>query len=288
MKTISRLFFNRIPAAKGDELPEQEITLTEIVSIPLAQIMPNPFQPRKTFSAEGLQELCASIREFGVIQPLIVRKTDSGYELIAGERRLRASGLAGRDDVPCVLRDASDKEMAEIALIENLQREDLHYFEEALGYEKLLRQFNLTQEVLAERVGKTQSSIANKLRLLKLPPEMREYIFEEKLTERHSRALLKVDDSERQWQLLKFVAENKLNVRETESLIEAQFQNEPIPEQKVVRRPQMLKIVKDVRIFINTVGELVKQMKKTGLDVRLTQEQDDEFVTITMVVPKRR
>lgn len=288
MKTISRLFFNRIPAAKGDELPEQEITRTEIVSIPLAQIMPNPFQPRKTFSAEGLQELCASIREFGVIQPLIVRKTDSGYELIAGERRLRASGLAGRDDVPCVLRDASDKEMAEIALIENLQREDLHYFEEALGYEKLLRQFNLTQEVLAERVGKTQSSIANKLRLLKLPPEMREYIFEEKLTERHSRALLKVDDSERQWQLLKFVAENKLNVRETESLIEAQFQNEPIPEQKVVRRPQILKIVKDVRIFINTVGELVKQMKKTGLDVRLTQEQDDEFVTITMVVPKRR
>ena len=288
MKTISRLFFNRIPAAKGDELPEQEITRTEIVSIPLAQIMPNPFQPRKTFSAEGLQELCASIREFGVIQPLIVRKTDSGYELIAGERRLRASGLAGRDDVPCVLRDASDKEMAEIALIENLQREDLHYFEEALGYEKLLRQFNLTQEVLAERVGKTQSSIANKLRLLKLPPEMREYIFEEKLTERHARALLKVDDSERQWQLLKFVAENKLNVRETESLIEAQFQNEPIPEQKVVRRPQMLKIVKDVRIFINTVGELVKQMKKTGLDVRLTQEQDDEFVTITMVVPKRR
>ena len=288
MKTISRLFFNRIPAAKGDELPEQEITRTEIVSIPLAQIMPNPFQPRKTFSAEGLQELCASIREFGVIQPLIVRKTDSGYELIAGERRLRASGLAGRDDVPCVLRDASDKEMAEIALIENLQREDLHYFEEALGYEKLLRQFNLTQEVLAERVGKTQSSIANKLRLLKLPPEMREYIFEEKLTERHSRALLKVDDSERQWQLLKFVAENKLNVRETESLIEAQFQNEPIPEQKVVRRPQMLKIVKDVRIFINTVGELVKQMKKTGLDVRLKQEQDDEFVTITMVVPKRR
>lgn len=288
MKTISRLFFNRIPAAKGDELPEQEITRTEIVSIPLAQIMPNPFQPRKTFSAEGLQELCASIREFGVIQPLIVRKTDSGYELIAGERRLRASGLAGRDDVPCVLRDASDKEMAEIALIENLQREDLHYFEEALGYEKLLRQFNLTQEVLAERVGKTQSSIANKLRLLKLPPEMREYIFEAKLTERHARALLKVEDAERQWQLLKFVAENKLNVREAESLIEAQFQNEPVSEQKVVRRPQMLKIVKDVRIFINTVGELVKQMKKTGLDVRLTQEQDDEFVTITMVVPKRR
>ena len=288
MKTISRLFFNRIPAAKSDELPEPETVRTEIVSIPLAQIVPNPFQPRKTFSAEGLQELCASIREFGVIQPLIVRKADSGYELIAGERRLRASGLAGRDDVPCVLRDASDKEMAEIALIENLQREDLHYFEEALGYEKLLLQFNLTQEVLAERVGKNQSTIANKLRLLKLPPEMREYIFEEKLTERHSRALLKVDDSERQWQLLKFVAENKLNVRETESLIEAQFQNEPIPEQKVVRRPQMLKIVKDVRIFINTVGELVKQMKKTGLDVRLTQEQDDEFVTITMVVPKRR
>ena len=288
MKTISRLFFNRIPAAKSDEVPEPETARTEIVSVPLAQIVPNPFQPRKTFSAEGLQELCASIREFGVIQPLIVRKTVSGYELIAGERRLRASGLAGRDDVPCVLRDASDKEMAEIALIENLQREDLHYFEEALGYEKLLLQFNLTQEVLADRVGKNQSTIANKLRLLKLPPEMREYIFEEKLTERHSRALLKVEDRARQWQVLKFIGENKLNVREAESLIEAQLHDEPVPEQKVVRRPQMLKIVKDVRIFINTVGELVKQMKKTGLDVRLTQEQDDEFVTITMVVPKRR
>lgn len=288
MKTISRLFFNRIPAAKADEVLEPEIVRTEIVSIPLTQIVPNPFQPRKSFSAEGLQELCASIREFGVIQPLIVRKADSGYELIAGERRLRASGMAGRDDVPCVLRDASDKEMAEIALIENLQREDLHYFEEALGYEKLLLQFNLTQEVLAERVGKNQSTIANKLRLLKLPPEMREYIFEEKLTERHSRALLKVEDPARQWELLKFVAENKLNVREAESLIEAQLQDAPVPEQKVLRRPQMLKIVKDVRIFINTVGELVKQMKKTGLDVRLTQEQDDEFVTITMVVPKRR
>ena len=288
MKTISRLFFNRIPAVKSEDLPEPEPVRTEIVSIPLAQIVPNPFQPRKTFSAEGLQELCSSIREFGVIQPLIVRKTDSGYELIAGERRLRASGLAGRDEVPCVLRDASDKEMAEIALIENLQREDLHYFEEALGYEKLLLQFNLTQEVLAERVGKNQSTIANKLRLLKLSPDIRDFIFQEKLTERHSRALLNVEDPTRQWELLKFVAENKLNVREAEALIEAQLQNEPVPEQKAVRRPQMLKIVKDVRIFINTVGELVKQMKKTGLDVRLTQEQDDEFVTITMVVPKRR
>ena len=286
MKTISRLFFNRIPSAKNAEFPEPEPLRTEILPIPVGEIQPNPFQPRKTFSEEGLQELAASIREFGVIKPLIVRKTDAGYELIAGERRLRASRQAELAEVPCVLRPANDKEMAEIALIENLQREDLHFFEEALGYEKLLTQFDLTQEELAERVGKNQSTIANKLRLLKLPPPMREYIFREKLTERHSRALLKIEEPERQWSVLQLVVEQKLNVRDTEALIDAQ--TPPPPEQKPVRRPAMLKIVKDVRIFINTVGELVKQMKKTGLDVRLTQEQDEDTVTLTMVVPKRR
>ena len=135
-------------------------------------------------------------------------------------------------------------------------------------------------------MGISQSALANKLRLLKLPPPMREYIFREKLTERHSRALLKIEEPERQWSVLQLVVEQKLNVRDTEALIDAQ--TPPPPEQKPVRRPAMLKIVKDVRIFINTVGELVKQMKKTGLDVRLTQEQDEDTVTLTMVVPKRR
>jgi len=290
MKAISNFFFSRTQPEAVSEVvatAEAEKDAREVVEIPIAQVAANPFQPRKTFTEEGLAELCSSIREFGVIQPLIVRKTTAGIELIAGERRLRASLMAGLKVVPCIVRQVSDKEMAEIALIENLQREDLHYFEEAAGYEKLLTQFDLTQDVLAARVGKDQSTIANKMRLLKLSTEVREYIYREKLTERHSRALLKIDGESAQLAVLSEVVEKKLNVRETEAFIAEQLQGK-VENPPPARRPGMLKIIKDVRIFINTIGELVKQMKKAGLDVRLTQEQDNDFVTITMVVPKRR
>lgn len=259
----------------------------DIIELSLNQIEINPFQPRKTFSEDGLAELTASILEFGIIQPLVIRRTDKGYELIAGERRLRASKLAGLLTVPCVIRDASDKEMAEIALIENLQREDLHFFEESAGYDMLLTQFELTQEELAKRVGKNQSTIANKLRLLKLSTEVREFIFNAHLTERHSRALLKVEDEATQLEILQTVVVNKLNVRDTELLIEQKL-NPPTKSAKGIKRQPMLKVIKDVRIFINTVGELATQMKKVGLDVKLTQVQDEDTVTITMIVPKRR
>jgi ParB family transcriptional regulator, chromosome partitioning protein len=287
MKTINRFFFSRTQPEVAAVAAVEESDSVEVVEVPISKITPNPFQPRKTFTEEGLAELCSSIREFGVIQPLVIRRTHAGIELIAGERRMRASLLAGRETVPCIVRQASDKEMAEIALIENLQREDLHYFEEAAGYENLLTQFGLTQEILASRVGKNQSTIANKLRLLKLSPVVREYIFREKLTERHSRALLKVEGEHAQLTLLQAVVEKKMNVRETEAYIEEQLQTSASAAPQV-RRPAVLRIIKDVRIFINTIGELVKQMKKVGLDVRLTQEQDDDSVTITMVVPKRR
>ncbi len=284
MKSLSELLFSRTPSEEAVSENEKGV---EIVEVSLDQISANPFQPRKTFSEEGLAELTASIREYGIIQPLVLRKADNGYEIIAGERRFRAATRIGLTAVPCLVRQASDKEMAEIALIENLQREDLHYFEEAAGYEKLLTQFGLTQEVLAKSVGKDQSTIANKLRLLKLAPEVRNFIFQTNLTERHSRALLKIDEVSSQMDVLQIVAEHKLNVRDTESLIEERLQSQspdPIPP----KRRMMLKVVKDVRIFINTVGELVKQMKKAGLDVRLTQTQDEDTVTLTMIVPKRR
>ena len=284
MKSLSELLFSRTPS---EEVVSESEKGVEIVEVSLDQISANPFQPRKTFSEEGLAELTASIREYGIIQPLVLRKADDGYEIIAGERRFRAATRIGLTAVPCLVRQASDKEMAEIALIENLQREDLHYFEEAAGYEKLLTQFGLTQEVLAKSVGKDQSTIANKLRLLKLAPEVRNFIFQANLTERHSRALLKIDEVSSQMDVLQIVAEHKLNVRDTESLIEERLQSQspdPIPP----KRRMMLKVVKDVRIFINTVGELVKQMKKAGLDVRLTQTQDEDTVTLTMIVPKRR
>ena len=287
MKTISSFFFNRNQTVAVPEVLEASSGALEVIEILTDNIVPNPFQPRKIFAEEALSDLMESIREFGVIQPLIVRQTEAGFELIAGERRLRASKMAGRESVPCIIRQADDKEMAEIAMIENLQRQDLHYFEEAAGYEKLLIQFGLTQDLLAARVGKDQSTIANKMRLLKLSPNVREFIYREKLTERHSRALLKIDSEQAQFDVLQAVVEQKMNVRETEAFIgEKMQQGSELPPR--ARRQNLLKIVKDVRIFINTIGELVAQMKKTGLDVSLRQEQDDDFVTITMVVPKRR
>ena len=287
MKTISSFFFNRNQTVAVPEVLEASSGALEVIEILTDNIVPNPFQPRKIFAEEALSDLMESIREFGVIQPLIVRQTEAGFELIAGERRLRASKMAGRESVPCIIRQADDKEMAEIAMIENLQRQDLHYFEEAAGYEKLLIQFGLTQDLLAARVGKDQSTIANKMRLLKLSPKVRDFIYREKLTERHSRALLKIDSEQAQVDVLQAVVEQKMNVRETEAFIsEKMQQGSELPPR--ARRQNLLKIVKDVRIFINTIGELVAQMKKTGLDVSLRQEQDDDFVTITMVVPKRR
>ena len=284
---FGKFLFGRTTTDAGNEVSLTEERQVEVIEIETGCIAPNPFQPRKSFSDEGLAELCSSIREFGVIQPLIVRQCESGYELIAGDRRLRASILAERTHVPCIVRVSPDKEMAEIAMIENLQREDLHYFEEAAGYEKLLSQFSLTQEDLAERVGKSQSTIANKLRLLKLSPAVREVILGADLTERHARALLKIEQETEQIHIARTVIENKLTVKETEDLILATGQT-VIPADAPVKRPPILRIVKDVRIFINTVHELVTQMKKTGLAVRVTQEQDDDTVTITMVVPKRR
>jgi ParB family chromosome partitioning protein len=284
---FSKFLFGR-PATDVDnvELLTEEKQV-EVLEIETGCITTNPFQPRKIFSDEGLAELSSSIREFGVIQPLIVRQCETGYELIAGERRLRASILAGRTHVPCIVRVSPDKEMAEIAMIENLQREDLHYFEEAAGYEKLLSQFSLTQDDLAERVGKSQSTIANKLRLLKLSPAVRDVILGADLTERHARALLKIEQESEQIHVARTVIENKLTVKEAEDLIQGLGQA-ATPVDTPVKRPPMLRIVKDVRIFINTVHELVTQMKKTGLAVRVTQEQDEDTVTITMVVPKRR
>jgi ParB family chromosome partitioning protein len=271
----------------SDEVTQAIIERGELVEIDIDVISTNPFQPRKIFSDEGLSELAASIQEFGVIQPLIVRLTDTGYELIAGERRLRAAVLAGRSSVPCVVRKFADKESAELAMIENLQREDLHFFEEAAGYEMLLTQFLLKQEELSERIGKNQSTIANKLRLLKLPLLIRDMVFQNGLSERHARALLKLKHEREQFDVIRIVVDNNLTVKETEALID-KLLNDKDAEQANCKRKPMLRIVKDVRIFINTMNELVTQMKKTGLSVQMKQEQNDDSITITMVVPKRR
>ena len=259
----------------------------DVFEISVGSIIPNPFQPRKTFNEEGLQDLAASIREHGILQPLLVRRISDGFELIAGERRLRASRIAGLDSVPVIVRELSDKEMAELAMIENLQREDLHFLEEAEGFQVLLGSFGLTQEELARRVGKNQSTIANKLRLLKLAPGVRDELVAHNLTERHARALLKLEDPARQQEALGIVQQNGLNVRETEILVEGIADDISREMSKKKPRQNVVKIIRDVRIFINTINSVVGEMKKAGLKVRMTQEQDDDFIMINLRIPKR-
>lgn len=261
----------------------------EIFRIAVADIEPNPFQPRKTFHEDSLTELSVSIKEFGVIQPLLVRrKTHDMFELIAGERRLRASKLAGLKDVPVIVKELNDQEMAELAMIENLQREDLHFLEEAEGFQQLIANFGFTQDALALRVGKKQSTIANKLRLLRLPEDIRSTLRQEELTERHARALLKVEDAAVQKRVLDAVCKDKLNVRQTEALID-EIRDEISREMsKKEPKQNVIKIIKDVRIFLNTINKVVGEIKKTGLNVQVKQEQDDDYICVTMRIPKRR
>ena len=257
--------------------------------INVTDITPNPFQPRKIFNNDSLQELSTSIQEYGVIQPLIVRNTVNGFELVAGERRLRASKLAGLHQVPVIVKEFTDKEVAELAMIENLQREDLHFLEEAEGFHQLITSFSFTQEELAKRMGKNQSTIANKLRLLKLSPEVRAVVAAEKLTERHARSLLKIDEPRLQMEVLDIIKEKHLNVRETEELIEDFLEDiaKQIAEKNAHKRT-IVKVIRDVRIFINSINSVVGEMKKSGLKIKVKQEQDEEYIYINLRIPKHK
>ncbi|MDF2570854.1 MAG: noc [Sporomusa sp.] len=298
--TIPEIVPESIPAVANEEIDAANTAPNNTESGPTLEsqsvlrvspeaIVPNRFQPRKTFNDESLKELAASIREFGIIQPLLVRRQGEAYELIAGERRLRASRLAGLAEVPVIVRELEDQEMAELAMIENLQREDLHFLEEAEGYQHLIASFNFTQEELAQRVGKNQSTIANKLRLLKLAPEIRQSVVGQNLTERHARALLKLEDTRVQMEVLAGVKEKGLNVRETEDLIETYTGNISREKEKQATPKQtVVKIIKDVRIFINTINSVISQMKKSGMDIKVNQDVEGDYVNINIQVKNSR
>lgn len=296
MKNLAKLFgmsSDKPEANKFDDkqsMQEVPDDIHDIQQINIDDIVPNPFQPRKTFHEEALDELAASIAEYGVIQPILVRRLNQGgFELIAGERRLRASKRAGLKEVPIIVKDFTDKEVAELAMIENLQREDLHFLEEAEGYYQLLVNFGLTQEELAKRVGKNQSTIANKLRILKLSPEVRSVLISENLTERHARSLLKLNDTQKQMQVLDIVRQKGLNVRETEGLIEEVLEDISREMSKKKKPKQnFVKMIRDVRIFVNSINSLVKDMQKAGIGVNMNQEQDDDYIMINMKIPKKR
>ena len=266
-----------VEALKTDNL--QKSTDVQVLQIPLSKIVPNPYQPRKEFESEALSELADSIRQYGVLQPLLVApgKGDT-YILIAGERRLRASIMAGLGTVPVIVSEYTTQQIAEIALIENLQRKDLHYLEEAEGYEKLVNTFHLTQESMAIRVGKKQSTIANKLRLLRLPVSVRKKLHDSDLTERHARVLLKLENEDLQKAVLQKVLKGHLNVRQTEALVEKTLKEAGKLNQK---KPRFV-IVNDVRIFLNSIKEVMETVKSSGIPSSMEQEMDGDDVVVTL------
>ena len=266
-----------VETLKTDHL--QKNTDVQVLQVPLSKIVPNPYQPRKEFESEALSELADSIRQYGVLQPLLVApgKGDT-YILIAGERRLRASIMAGLGTVPVIVSEYTTQQIAEIALIENLQRKDLHYLEEAEGYEKLVNTFHLTQESMAIRVGKKQSTIANKLRLLRLPVSVRRKLHDSDLTERHARVLLKLENEELQKAVLQKVLKGHLNVRQTEALVEKTLKEAGKLNQK---KPRFV-IVNDVRIYLNSIKEVMETVKSSGIPSSMEQEMDGDDVVVTL------
>lgn len=266
-----------VETLKTDHL--QKNTDVQVLQVPLSKIVPNPYQPRKEFESEALSELADSIRQYGVLQPLLVAPGKDGtYILIAGERRLRASIMAGLGTVPVIVSEYTTQQIAEIALIENLQRKDLHYLEEAEGYEKLVNTFHLTQESMAIRVGKKQSTIANKLRLLRLPVSVRNKLHDSNLTERHARVLLKLENEETQRAVLQKVLKGNLNVRQTEALVEKTLKENG----KLDKKKPRIVIVNDVRIYLNSIREIMETVKTSGIPASMEQDMDGDDVVLTL------
>lgn len=243
-----------------------------LTNIPLEDIAPNKYQPRQYFDDESLIELKNSILEFGLLQPVTVRKTGVGYELIAGERRFRAAQLAGLDRIPAIVVKTDEKKSAILSLLENLQREDLTFFEVAQSYERLIREQGMTQSEVAEKLGKSQSSVANKLRLLKLSPMIKKLIRDYNLTERHARALLKLKTESEQFEAIKNICVKSLSVAETEALINEMLSPPPV-KQKIEQKGSG-----NLSFFKNTVKKAVDIMKKGGIEADMI-ETDFEWGT---------
>lgn len=260
-----------------------------LVEVNVASIHPNPYQPRATFDEESIAELAQSIQQVGLLQPLLVRKVDDGYELVAGERRLRAVTSLGMEKVACIVQqDIEDESSAMMALIENLQREDLHYIEEAQCYQKLLETYGLTQEELANRLGKSQSSIANKLRLLKLSDEVKAAMTEKRLSERHARALLKLTDDKQRLDAVERIAEKGLSVKETEQMVEKTLNKAYDERQDGAKpRPKLMRIVRDYRLFMNTINQAVNQLRESGMTVEVEQSDRADGVDIKISVTRK-
>ncbi|MBO4915301.1 MAG: ParB/RepB/Spo0J family partition protein [Oscillospiraceae bacterium] len=251
--------------------------------LPVDRIRPNPSQPRRWFDDDSLAELSRSILRYGIIQPLTVRHGAQGYELIAGERRLRAAKLAGLKEVPCLLARADEEDSPLLALIENLQRRDLHWYEEAVAIAKLISAYGLSQEQAAEKLGKSQSAVANKLRLLRLSPDCVALLREHDLTERHARALLRLEDDETRLAAAREIAGRKYNVAQTEAYVESLLRDRAVAQPP--RQPTY--IIKDVRIFLNSIRRQLGVMQRAGVDAAVEREDTDDEIRMTIRIPRR-
>lgn len=256
--------------------------MNNIINVATERLLPNPNQPRHQFQSEEMLSLANSIKENGILQPLLIRRMNNSdyYEIIAGERRLRAAILAGIQSVPCLEMECDREKSAVVSILENVQREDLTFFEEAVAIGQLMSSFGLSQQDISKRLGKSQSALSNKLRLLKLPPDVRYFIEKEGLTERHARALLSIEDEKDIWKALNVIKERNLNVAQTESYV-ATFYAKPRRKNKD-NKP----VYKDFRIFVNTVNKAIKTMQDSGIDAITDKTETDEYIEFRVKIPK--
>ena len=265
---------------------------TRVVFLPVERIAANPMQPRKAFSPQGLDELAESIRAHGILHPLTVRRVADRYELISGERRLRAAKQLGLATVPCLIAGVDETESSLLALVENLQRSDLNFMEEAEAISCLIRQYDLSQEAVAQKIGKSQSAVANKLRLLKLPPDVVEQLQSNHLTERHARALLRLEGP-LQLAALEQIVENGFNVAQTESYVDALLDEQkncaaqPEKASPAQARAQNTYVIKDVRFFLNSITRGMRMMKNAGVDAEYGRTETEDDILLTIRIPKR-
>ncbi|KAB7665300.1 nucleoid occlusion protein [Bacillus sp. B1-b2] len=256
----------------------------EVKRIPINQIVPNRFQPRTVFDNEKIEELARTIHTHGIIQPIVVREFEqSKYEIIAGERRWRAMKFLGWDEAPAIIKNMNDTETASVALIENLQREELSPIEEAVAYGKLLELHNLTQEALAQRLGKGQSTVANKLRLLKLPEEIQDALLSKQISERHARSMIPLKEKEKQVYLLQEIIEKSLNVKQTEERVVKMLE-----QSKQKPKPKRKAFSKDMRIAVNTIRQSLTMVSDSGINLNAEEEEFEDFYQFTIKIPKKK
>ena len=258
--------------------------IKKVTEVPVDMIFTNPEQPRKRFGEEELLELRDSIKEYGVIQPVILKRYNNGsYVVIAGERRLRAATMAGLTKIPALIREADDKDAAIIALVENVQREDLGYMEEAQAYSRLMEEYELTQGDLAGRIGKKQSTISNKIRLLSLPEDIQKALVSNRLTERHARALLKIPDDETRRIVIEKIVSHGLNVRQSEKLIEDILEK----QQEEQRKHNKISYI-SYKLYLNTLRKTFNDIFQIEHGAKYTQEDKGEYYEVKIIIPKNK